>query len=234
MKPLAGVKALLFDFDNTLVDSASAVGIAHLKTAEAIVADCNLEVQPANVAEIISQVEREMEEQLRFDRDQYWHHVLKRLGVADMPENSPSRWSELYWRHYSTAAVFPDVEPTLSKLVRTHRLGMVTNTDGKPGLKRRRLEIYDLTRFFEVVVVAGDDVGEVKPSLQPFLKAAEMLNVSPRDCAMVGDHPRNDVAGARAAGMTAVLLARRGRSGYSGDVSADLVIGSLSELLLIV
>ena len=231
---LHGVKAFIFDFDNTLVDSASVLRAVHIKVAEAMgrhLQSLNINVSGDEVADLIRRTEKEMEAQRIYDRDRYWERIMALYGAATVSKNQLGEWTELYWRHY-TAPVFPDVEQTLSTLLSLgYRLGMVTNTDGKAGIKMRRLQRYDLMRFFEAVVVAGDDVDEVKPSPKPFLKVSELLGVSPRGCVMVGDHPVNDVLGSKNAGMKAVLIDRHGGG---VDCPADLVIKSLSELLLVV
>jgi putative hydrolase of the HAD superfamily len=233
--PLQDVRTFFLDFDNTLVDSASILGVVHLKVAESIcryLKSLNIELSVDEVAALIRKTEKEMEEQLVYDRDIYWERVMFKLGFDTLPRYLFREWTEIYWRYYSTAPVFPDVEPTLSSLRRLgYRLGMITNTDGGTGVKRRRLQNYDLMMFFDVVIVAGDDVDEIKPSPKPFLKASELMGVEPGECAMVGDHPVNDILGAKNAGMKAVLIARHGGS---VNCPADLVIKSLSDLLLVI
>jgi putative hydrolase of the HAD superfamily len=59
------------------------------------------------------------------------------------------------------------------------------------------------------------------------LKALELLRVDPHEALFVGDRAETDVAGARAAGMRAVLLERRGRA---REAAGYLVIQRLSGL----
>ncbi|MEM4417452.1 MAG: HAD family hydrolase [Nitrososphaerota archaeon] len=233
-KPFQGVKAIIFDFDNTLVDSASVLRTVHLKVAEAMgrhLQSLNINVSVDEVADLIWKTEKEMEAQRIYDRDHIWERIMALYKAGTVPKNLFGEWTEIYWSHYN-APVFPEVEETLSTLLSLgYRLGMVTNTDGKPGFKKMRLQRYGLMRFFHAVVVAGDDVDEVKPSPKPFLKVSELLGVSPMECVMVGDHPVNDVLGSKDAGMKTVLIDRHG-GGL--DCPADIVIKSLSELLLVV
>jgi putative hydrolase of the HAD superfamily len=51
----------------------------------------------------------------------------------------------------------------------------------------------------------------VKPSPLIFRAALELVACEPADALMVGDSPEDDVAGARAVGMRALLLDREGR-----------------------
>jgi putative hydrolase of the HAD superfamily len=69
-------------------------------------------------------------------------------------------------------------------------------------------------------------VGEAKPSPRVFERALAVARVAPDEALHVGDKVDNDVEGAAAAGMRAVLLQREGEP--PPGVTA---IRSLSELL---
>jgi FMN phosphatase YigB (HAD superfamily) len=62
------------------------------------------------------------------------------------------------------------------------------------------------------VVVCGDDVEHTKPSAEPFLLAAESLQVEPMRCLHLGDSLRDDVFGANDAGLSGIWINRRGRT----------------------
>jgi len=228
-------RAILFDFDNTLVNSASALPLAHQMTAESIVRYLHAKgrVTPTSkILKLIGAMESEMGEHFVFDRDEWWARILKLLDV-EAPEEIIREWTNTYWEYYSRGAVFEDAVETLSLLKeRGYSLAMVTNTDGTPGVKRRRLSSSGLQRFFDVIVVAGEDVDEVKPSPKPFIKAASLLNLGSHACVMVGDDPSIDVKGAKEAGMKAVLLDRTGRRNPSNS-NPDTVIKSLKELVIL-
>jgi FMN phosphatase YigB (HAD superfamily) len=55
--------------------------------------------------------------------------------------------------------------------------------------------------------------GKVKPSPTIFRAVLELLEVEPEAAVMIGDSPADDVAGAEAIGMRALLLDREGRHG---------------------
>jgi putative hydrolase of the HAD superfamily len=76
-------------------------------------------------------------------------------------------------------------------------------------------------------VVTSASVGARKPAAALFEAALRIAGVPPGEALHVGDSPVEDVAGARAAGLSAVLIARDGRAGVPGDVST---VASLSEL----
>jgi HAD superfamily hydrolase (TIGR01549 family) len=76
-------------------------------------------------------------------------------------------------------------------------------------------------------VVSSAAVGVTKPAAELFTTALALAGARPSEALHVGDSLENDVAGARALGMRAVLVARDG----AGDGAADVpTIRSLAEL----
>lgn len=82
------------------------------------------------------------------------------------------------------------------------------------------------------VVIAGDSTPHPKPHPAPLLAACERLAVAPADCVYVGDD-RRDIEAARAAGMPSIA-AGWGYLGEHGDVhawEADAVVDHPRALL---
>ena len=132
------------------------------------------------------------------------------------------------YAHFGTPAaweVFADVRPALEAIrARPCRTALVSNFDGRIVPLLRGL---GLAAAFDAVVLSSR-VGTVKPDPRIFEAALRALGVPARSVLHVGDSPREDEAGARAAGLHAVLLDRDGR--HPG-VSPDARITSLLELL---
>ena len=64
--------------------------------------------------------------------------------------------------------------------------------------------------------------GVRKPDPSIFEAALDLLGVAANEVAMVGDSPEDDVAGARALGMRALLLDRDGRYPDTAERIPDL------------
>lgn len=126
----------------------------------------------------------------------------------------------------------PDARRVLAALERAGiPYGIVTNGRAR---KRHTLRLLGLERRAACVVVSGEH-GCRKPDSALFQRAADALGAPPERILFVGDDPRRDVRGARAAGMRAAWL-RRQRiwpwSRPSAD-AADAALASLGDVLSI-
>jgi FMN hydrolase / 5-amino-6-(5-phospho-D-ribitylamino)uracil phosphatase len=127
-------------------------------------------------------------------------------------------------------ALFPDTLPCLEALQPHYRLGLLSNGSRLP-------EKVGLGNIFESVVFAQDH-RIAKPDKGIFEIVERELGVAPGACVLVGDHPINDVAGAKRAGWAAIWIDREGDGTFGplGDADSDLdgkpdtVVRSLSEL----
>jgi len=131
---------------------------------------------------------------------------------------------ESYFTHRDRdPALFPDTVPGLDALRGHYRLGLLSNGSRLP-------ETVGLAAYFEAVVFAQDH-RVAKPDKGIFEVVQRELGVGPEVCVLVGDHPVNDVAGARGAGWHAVWIDRNGATPFPGDgPEPDAVVTALTEL----
>ena len=107
--------------------------------------------------------------------------------------------------------------------------GVVTNKTAR--FTEPLLELLAL-RGRAACVVSGDTTARAKPAPDPLLRAASDMHLSPVECLYVGDDLR-DVQAARAAGMGAIA-AGWGYLGIEGDPDswgADAVLGHPQDVL---
>jgi HAD superfamily hydrolase (TIGR01509 family) len=112
-------------------------------------------------------------------------------------------------------------------------LATATNRSHTAAQITDELRYHNLAHHFDEVLTAGD-VGWFKPHPAIIHAALEALDVPPERALMVGDEPRRDIAAARAAGVTSVLIAHPGRPSATpaaADEQPHHTIESLSELL---
>lgn len=123
----------------------------------------------------------------------------------------------------STVELFADVAPALERLSRTHRLGTFSN--GNADVHR-----IGIGGHFTAVLNA-EITGIAKPHPEAFETAARALGVATSEMLYVGDDPRIDVEGARAAGCRTAWMNRRGLSWTATSPPPDLELRSLDELV---
>jgi putative hydrolase of the HAD superfamily len=110
------------------------------------------------------------------------------------------------WERHENFSLYEDAPPVLDEL-RRHglKVGLVTNG-------QRDLEEFVGHHRLEVDAMVGSrSHGRTKPHPSIFVAALRMLDVPPDEAAMVGDSYEDDIEGARALGMRAILLDRDGR-----------------------
>ncbi|ADY01511.1 MAG: HAD family hydrolase [Vulcanisaeta sp.] len=231
------VRAVLFDYDDTIMDVSEARNYARQVIAYELSSITNFDQD--HILGVIKDVEIRMESVGQFDRRIWFKEVAKALNV-ELSIDEINKLVRVYWDSWRLRSrLFPDVMPTLSELRRCgFRLGIVTNTDGEPGLKRGRIRRDGIDEFFDLIVVAGDDTKYVKPHPEPFIRALHILGMPGNEVIYIGDRVSTDVPGPKAVGMYVGII-KRYNSLNTGDINdninpkPDFIINSLFELLRI-
>jgi putative hydrolase of the HAD superfamily len=138
-----------------------------------------------------------------------WWRTLVRAVFADC--GSFSHFDDFFddiferFRGGECWRVYEDVAPTLAELKRRGlRLGIISNFDSRLDDVLRACE---LDQFFDSVHISTR-VGAAKPDPAIFQAALEHYEIEPWQARHVGDTLHEDVEGAEAAGIQAILLDR--------------------------
>lgn len=194
------VKAVLFDFDGTLVDSLPEIYGGVAKAVR------SFGLEPPGKEEVAAMIGRGV--------TVLSERVCERLGRGDpdlcraMLERILDCWAETNGRNI---VFFPGILEAIADLrAKGVKTALVTNKQRSltlAFLKERSAEGY-----FDAVV-AGDDCEHNKPAPDMLFKALRDLGCDASEAVMVGDS-RNDALAARAAGVTAALV----ETGYNEGV----------------
>ena len=134
-----------------------------------------------------------------------------------------------FWRASVQTRPMPGAQNVLEQLHRANMpVAVVSNTSFGEPVIRYELDRYGLTDHLAFVMVSSD-YSVRKPNGLLYDTAAARLHVRPDDIWFVGDRLDTDVAGARAAGMTAVWFNANGRTDPSSDV--DLMVSGWAEMV---
>ena len=192
------IKAVLFDFDDTLQDRAEAFS----RYAQEFFDQYFPGLSPTVRAQRLHQM-LEQQHGGYVDYVAYFRALQEQWGWQNGP--SPEQLTAACRYAFSRyTALFPESAEVLRECrKRGLKVGIVTN--GPSLLQHRKLDFSGLRPLLDVAVVSGDE-GVHKPDPEIFRRAAARLGVAPQQCVYVGDHPVNDVQGALAAGMTPVYI----------------------------
>ena len=121
------------------------------------------------------------------------------------------------WSHAHHFELYDDVPATLDALrARGLKLGLLSNT-------ARDLEAFVAHHGLTVdAVLTSRAHGKTKPHETIFFRMLELLGVAADEAVMVGDAIEDDIEGARAVGMRALLVDREGRYGDDTEALGDL------------
>ena len=207
---LAGLQAVLFDLDGTLINTVSLILSSFRYATERVLGEALPDqVLMRNVGVPLARQMREFDEEradelLRVYRE---HNSL---------------------HHDDMVAEYPGTEETLTWLrTRGYPLAVVTSK-GTP-MTERGLVRFDLKRFFGAVVTA-DDVSAHKPDPAPILRAAELLGVDVTRTMYVGDSPHDMAAGIAAGSVSVAALWGAFASDDVLEPGPDYALRSLRDL----
>jgi putative hydrolase of the HAD superfamily len=234
------VRAVLFDFGHTLVDfrrTQEALHEAYEQIRARIEAVAFMEVHELldlveRVAGGVDRLVAESYEQRRMeelDQVALFKEALGAIGF-DLPADVIDHIVALDHSAYSKSlAVEREVLETLDQLRKDGKcLGLVSNLTLLPDLVRQDLDRMSLGSRLDATVFSSE-VGVRKPDPRIFRVALERLGSDPAETVFVGDRLYDDISGAEAVGMRAILT-RQFRQEDDPDYQPDAVIEHIGEL----
>jgi len=230
--PRETVEVIFFDAGGTLFEVRGSVGESYARIARAF----RVAVDPTALEQEFNEAFRAQGplafpgvagNHLEAAERAWWFQVVEAVFRERMePPQLKAYFSSLYahFRRAEAWHLFPDVRPALQRLRNAgYRLGIVSNFDSR--LDQILVEL-GIARYFERVVVSSR-AGAAKPDPAIFLSALAAFGVTPDHACHVGDTPREDIFGAKAAGVEGILLDRRGE--YP-DWSHGVCVTGLNDL----
>ena len=205
------MKALLVDLDDTLLDYSGGVDDSWGHACDRVAAPAGLDA--AALTKAIMRARRWFwddpgrHQRERLDMMGAWTKIAERaladVGAAHAPLGAAlaGRFADHRWERMR---LFPGVTDALGRLQsRGLPLALVTNGDRRQ--QRRKIEPFDLARYFDVMVIEGE-FGCGKPEEAVYRHALAALGARPEDAVMVGDHLEWDVGAPQRLGVVGVWV----------------------------
>jgi HAD superfamily hydrolase (TIGR01549 family) len=226
------IKAILFDFGQTLVDAANGFRTAEKVAQKKLFANLSLTLQEDFLA-TYRRIRQEFHNQSNFSRKSLWQEVYHFYCQAPDVQLLET-WETEYWEKVKAhTSIFPETLSVLKRLSSEYQLGLITNTQGQQRFGNHRFSQFpELETYFQVIIVAGENGIPPKPDAQPFKLCLQKLKIDPSEAVYIGDDYRIDICGATDAGLHAVWLQHHSLKRSWPEVASSVpIITHLDQLL---
>ncbi|MDP4086723.1 MAG: beta-phosphoglucomutase [Bacillota bacterium] len=211
------LKAVIFDLDGVITDTAEMHYLAWKELAKGIGIDFN----------------REFNEELKgISRMESLEKILVHGGVANQfSEADKLGLAKSKNDHYlqlltqmKPEDIFPGIKEFLDELKANDiKIGLASASKNAPAI----LESLQITYYFETIV-DPEEIAKGKPAPDIFLRAAEKLGITPEECIGIEDSTAG-IQSIKDAGMFAVGVGTVNKMEQAG---ADLILHNTTELAL--
>lgn len=216
------IKAVIFDLDGTLHDREQSLHIF-------------ISRQYSRFKDLFSCVDEELYKTrfIQLDnggyvwKDKVYRQLAEELGMESI---SADELLKDYILNFSSCCrAFHGTARMLRDLTSAgYKLAIMTN--GRSDFQMRTILSLSLEQYFQCILISEME-GIGKPGIDIFARAASKLGADPSQCVYVGDHPINDIEGAKRAGMAAVWKYNRF---WSEPERVDGVLREMTELPFII
>uniref|UniRef100_A0A8C7ZAH7 N-acetylneuraminic acid phosphatase n=1 Tax=Oryzias sinensis TaxID=183150 RepID=A0A8C7ZAH7_9TELE len=231
------VGAILFDLDNTLIETTKAGGVAIQKTSELL--RTALGIDDATISSICNKFKQKLLQE-NFDplsgrslddtRVRHWEESIEET-LGSLPRCSLGAECYYLWKksRLDALSLSPEVRDLLRRLRCRYKLLLLTN--GEARSQQEKVDAVQCQEFFDAIVIGGEHA-EQKPSVSIFTLCFNRLGVEARECVMVGDSLDTDIQGGLNAGVRATVWVNSGESAAAldGSVRPHFTVSSVLDL----
>lgn len=206
------IKAIIFDFDDTLVDEMYWAKDKWKKTISFVEEKIGIK----NFGKHFWKVFKEK-------GPKYKYHVNDTLKQLNQSQTLVKPIVDYFLSQVGDEHLYNGVIDCLNFLKDKFKLGLITN--GKKESHDSRIKNAKIYNFFDTIIYT---YGEPKPALKPFIECIDKLNVSKEETIFIGNDPEADILGAKRMGMITVFFNPRN---ITKSKDADVHIKSYNELI---
>lgn len=226
------IRAVLFDFDQTLVNSSDGFRSAEKQAQKKIFEDLAITSWDDFLSNY-RRLRKQFHAESNLSRKSLWEEVYWHY-CRGCDSSVLEKWENDYWETVKThTMLFPEALNVLKNLAGRYKLAVITNTQAQAGPQKHRLiQMPHLTKYFEVVIIAGEEDLPPKPDISVFLACLDILGVDRTETVYVGDDWHTDICGVVDAGFQPIWIKHSllSRSWPNKETSVP-VITNLDSLL---
>ena len=226
---MTGIKAVIFDLDDTLCNASEVME----KTLRTIFEE-NLSHYPDKTVEEMVALNKQAFKEIFLDPSisvpsasiLIWFRIFELMGKKP-PIKAIMRIVEGYWEENTKQLKTTPGTFELLDYLKENKIKIGVLTNGAFIGQAKKLAILGLDEKIDCFV-ASDMCLCDKPDPKAFLYILSKMDALPHEAIMVGDRIDNDINGAKRLGMKGILV---GNKGISGNNSADLVVQNLRDCI---
>lgn len=164
----AEYKLYITDVDGVLVDSYSCLYDTYVEVAKKI------GLEESSIDKFVSlamRMEDLMDVSGNYDKSSWWPSLFSQFGI-NIEENMLTELILYFWKYRSkNSEVLPYVHDLLRFLRKSGlTLIILAGNDGKKGLKQKRIEDMGLEKYFDEILIVGDNVVNRKVAIKYLLR----------------------------------------------------------------
>ncbi len=196
-----GIKAIIFDLDNTLYAEKDYIELVAKEIARLLVGRTYY-TEEAISNKFINIFEKTGDKNI-------FQNLLNEL---ELDYDGISELIECYRNVKGDIKLYSDAQDILD-FKGKYKLGIITN--GGVYTQNNKIKLLNIQEKFDSIVITGEKFlkHEWKPHYKPYKYITDELQVSVEECLFVGDRIETDILGALGVGMKAILVDRSKKVG---------------------
>ncbi|MEA3430501.1 MAG: HAD family hydrolase [Nanoarchaeota archaeon] len=204
------IKAIIFDFDNTLEDFLTVKHKAEMKIGQYL--HKKHKILPLFFLDKFDDIDMEVshigavKKKPKFFDRHYWFKMFFSLARMKVSKKEIERLVHMYWGYINkNAKLLPHVKSTLNYLKGKYKIVVMSDSDGSKKIKYERIKNVGIFDKIDMIVL-GEDVGVNKPHRYFYNYVFKRMKLKASECVMVGDKPEVDLKLAKKLGMKTIWM----------------------------
>lgn len=193
---MTGIKAVIFDLDDTLFDCSDLSSVNSRRRAAKVIADSGFPLREEEIVQIMKSIQ---EGSPRVDVFEELLNIFS--GYKDSIDAGREEYNSDVVENIH---VFDGVKDTLAKLKKNHKLILITT--GVYSRQEKKIKLLGIENYFDLIIINDTEKGLTKDEC--FEDVLNKYNYKPEEVMSVGDRIQSEIKTANRLGMISVRMLR--------------------------